>query len=206
VLASRRRSAAYEPIAAPVLHGERYGGRPVYFSDVIVAADSDVRSFADLRGRSFAYNEPSSHSGYGVVRYKLVTLGETHGFFGSVVRSGAHYRSIEMVASGGVDASAIDSQVLALELRDQPRLHERLRVIDSLGPSTIQPVVAARHVPGLVRARVREALLRMGDDPAARSFLDRGLVARFAAADSASYDDVRAMTRAAEQAHFLVLR
>jgi phosphonate transport system substrate-binding protein len=206
VLASRRRSAAYEPIAAPVLQGERYEGRPVYFSDVIVGADSDARSFADLRGRSFAYNEPSSHSGYGVVRYKLVTLGETQGFFGRVVRSGAHYRSIEMVASGEVDASAIDSQVLALELRDQPRLHERLRVIDSLGPSTIQPVVAARHVPGRIQEWVREALLRMGDDPAARSFLDRGLVARFAAADSASYDDIREMTRAAEEAHFLVLR
>jgi phosphonate transport system substrate-binding protein len=205
VLASRRRSAAYEPIAAPVLQGERYAGRPVYFSDVIVGADSDARSFADLRGRSFAYNEPSSHSGYGVVRYELVKMGETHGFFGRVVQSGAHFRSIEMVASGEVDASAIDSQVLALELRDRPELRDRLRVIDALGPSTIQPVVAARHVAADVLERVREALLRIGDDPVARGFLDRGLIARFVTADSASYDDIRRMTRAAEEAHFLVL-
>lgn len=206
MLASRRRSAAYEPIAAPVLQGDRYAGKPVYFSDVIVGVDSDARSFADLRGRSFAYNEPSSHSGYGVVRYELVSLGETHGFFGRVVQSGAHFRSIEMVASGEVEASAIDSQVLALELRDRPEVRSRLRVIGALGPSTIQPVVAARHVSADVRERVRGALLRIGDDPAARGFLDSGLIARFVTADSASYDDVRRMTRAAEEAHFLVLK
>jgi phosphonate transport system substrate-binding protein len=206
VLASRRRSAAYEPIAAPVLNGERYAGRPIYFSDVIVSAGSDARSFADLRGRSFAYNEPPSHSGYGVVRYTLVTMGETHGFFGRVVQSGAHFRSIEMVASGEVEASAIDSQVLSLELRDRPELASKLRVIDMLGPSTIQPVVAARRVSAVVREGVRAALLGMGDDPSAREFLDRGLIERFVRADPASYDDIRRMTRAAEDAHFLVLR
>lgn len=206
MLASRRRSAAYEPISAPVLQGDRYAGRPVYFSDVIVGIDSDVHSFADLRGRSFAYNETSSHSGFGVVRYELVRVGETHGFFGRVVQSGAHFRSIEMVASGEVDASAIDSQVLALELREKPELHQQLRVIGSLGPSTIQPVVAARHVPTHVTDRVRESLTRIGGDPAARDFLDRGLISRFVTVDSASYDDIRRMTRAAEEAHFLMLR
>jgi phosphonate transport system substrate-binding protein len=193
-------------MVAPVLQGARYGRRPVYFSDVIVPADSDAGCFRDLRGRSFAYNEPSSHSGYGVVRYKLVTLGETGGFFGRVVPSGAHRTSIAMVAAGEVDASAIDSQVLAVEFRDQPELRERLRVIDALGPSTIQPVVAATHVPAELREQVRELFLRMGDDPAAHDFLDRGFIERLARVDGESYDDVRAMVRAAEESHLVVLR
>ncbi len=189
-----------------MLQGDRYAGRPVYFSDVIVRADNDARSFADLRGSLFAINEPSSHSGYGVVRYRLVTMGETGGFFGRVVESGAHFRSIAMVASGAVDAAAIDSQVLALELREHPELAGQLRVIDALGPSTIQPVVAARHVSAAVRDQVRDAFVRMGDDPSARTFLDRGLIARFVAAGDATYDDIRCMVHAAEDAHFLVLK
>src|SRR5215210_1749342 len=40
-----------ELLAAPVLRGTRYGGRPIYFSDVIVRADSPFRSFSELRGR-----------------------------------------------------------------------------------------------------------------------------------------------------------
>src|SRR5437773_2788122 len=35
----RRRGPVVEPLVAPVLQGPRYGGRPVYFSDVIVHRD-----------------------------------------------------------------------------------------------------------------------------------------------------------------------
>jgi phosphonate transport system substrate-binding protein len=130
------------PVAAPVLEGERYGGRPIYFSDVIVHRDSPFRSFLDLRGGSWAYNEPLSHSGYGITRYHLVTLGETSGFFGEVVEAGFHQEAIRMVARGEIDGSAIDSQVLAVELRGQPELAEQVRVVEALGPSSIQPVAA----------------------------------------------------------------
>ena len=70
--------------------GDRYGGRPIYFSDVIVHRDSPFRSFLDLRGHSWAYNEPLSHSGYGITRYHLLELGETGGFFSEVVEAGFH--------------------------------------------------------------------------------------------------------------------
>jgi len=93
-----------------VLDGDRYGGRPIYFSDVIVHRDSAFRSFADLRGRSWAYNEPLSHSGYGITRYHLLRMGETGGYFGEVIEAGFHEESIRMVARGEVHASAIDSQ------------------------------------------------------------------------------------------------
>jgi len=37
-----RRPPPVEPLAAPVLTGDRYAGRPVYFSDVIVRRDSPI--------------------------------------------------------------------------------------------------------------------------------------------------------------------
>src|SRR5262249_5720698 len=75
----------FEPIAAPVLAGARYGSRPVYYSDVIVRRDSALRSFADLRGRTWAYNEKLSQSGYGITRYHLARLGEMGGYFGRLI-------------------------------------------------------------------------------------------------------------------------
>src|SRR5437016_5620673 len=41
-----RRPPPVEPLAAPVLAGARYGGRPVYFSDVVVRRDNPARSLA----------------------------------------------------------------------------------------------------------------------------------------------------------------
>jgi phosphonate transport system substrate-binding protein len=193
-------------IAAPVLQGDRYGGRPVYFSDVIVGRDAPFRSFADLKGASWAYNEPRSHSGYGITRYTLVRMGETAGFFGRVVEAGFHQDAIRMVASGEIEASAIDSQVLDVELRDHPELAERIRVIESLGPSTIQPVTVARRLPEEQRREIRAALLEMGDHPDGRRALALGMVRRFVPADDASYGDIREMLEACESAGFMELR
>ncbi len=203
---ARRPDAPLVPLAAPVLMGERYGGQPVYFSDVIVRRDSPFRCFADLRGCTWSYNEPQSHSGYGVTRYWLVRLGQTRGFFGRVVQAGWHERSIRLVAAGEVDASAIDSQVLAVALRDHPELAGLLRVIDTFGPSTIQPVVAARRLAASLRSDIRAVLLELGDDSEARRHLAHGFVERFAAVDDPDYDDIRAMLAAAEAAEFLTLR
>jgi phosphate/phosphite/phosphonate ABC transporter binding protein len=195
-----------ELLAAPVLRGERYGGRPVYFSDVIVHVDSPYRSFSDLRNRSWAYNNPDSHSGYNVTRHRLVSLGETRGFFGRVVEAGSHQRSIRMVCGGEVDAAAIDSQVLAVELRDHPELGTQLRVIDALGPAGIQPVVAASRLPDELKAAVKAALLAMGDDPDVTAGLAHGFVERFAPVTDEDYGDVRAMLVAAEDSGFLTLK
>ena len=48
----RENPAAVEAIAAPIVQGERYDRRPVYFSDVIVPANSPAAAFGDLRRRS----------------------------------------------------------------------------------------------------------------------------------------------------------
>jgi phosphonate transport system substrate-binding protein len=195
-----------EPLAAPVLAGDRYGGQPIYFSDVVVRRDSPFRSFAELRGRSWCYNESQSQSGYGITRYHLVQLGETGGFFGEVVEAGWHERSLRLVCSGEVDATAIDSQVLAIALRDQPRLAAELRILDSLGPSTIQPIVAARRLCPSLRADLRSVLVEMHQHDLAREPLAHGFVERFVPVSDGDYDDIRAMQSASEAANFLVLR
>ena len=203
---ARQPSPPVELLAAPVLQGARYEGRPIYFSDVIVHTDSRHRSCSDLRGCSWAYNDLDSHSGYNVTRHRLVQMGEVGGYFGRVVEGGSHQRSIRLVCNGEVDAAAIDSQVLAVELRDHPALKNQLRVIDTLGPAGIQPVVAASRLPDALKADIRDVLLDMGDDPVARAGLAPGFIERFVTVTDEDYDDVRAMLTAAEDAGFMTLR
>jgi phosphonate transport system substrate-binding protein len=195
-----RHSAPVEPLAAPVLVGARYGGRPIYYSDVIVRHDSPITCLEELRGRSWAYNEPTSHSGHTVTLYSLVTIGARPGFLGPVVEAAFHQRAIRMVHSGSVDAAAIDSQVLAIELRNHPRLADGLRAIGAFGPSTIQPVVAASRLPDQLKDQVREILVTLAGDPAARPILAYGLIDRFTPVGDAAYDDIRAMLATIEAA------
>jgi phosphonate transport system substrate-binding protein len=187
-----------ELLAAPVMRGARYGGRPVYFSDVVVRRGSSIGCFADLRGASWAYNEPASQSGYNLTRYHLARLGETGGYFGRLVEAGAHEASIRMVAGGTVDASAIDSTVLELELARHPELKPLLRVIHTFGPSAIPPAVVSTRVPRAIRRALRDALLRMHADPDGERALDLGNVCRFAPVRDRHYDGIRRMYRAAQ--------
>ena len=182
-----------EPVVAPVLLGPRYGGEPIYFSDVVVPADGPARVFADLRGGRWAFNERGSHSGYLVTLERLARMGEDSGFFTEWVDAGFHEEAIRRVAAGTVDGAAIDSQVLAVILDREPGLAQRLRVIDSLGPSPIQPLVAGPHVPGEVREQVAAVLLGMGSDAADGAVLRAAHVERFVSVDDGGYDGIRRM-------------
>ena len=202
----RQVPAPMEALVAPVLTDPRCAGKPIYFSDVIVRRDSPFQTFADLRGCRWAYNEPESQSGYGITRYTLLRRGETGGFFGEVIEAGFHQRAIQMVLDGEIDAAAIDWQVLAVERRDHPDVSEQLRVIDAFGPSTIQPVAVAPHLPDDLKAGLRAVFTTMHDDPAARAVLERGFIERFVAVTDSDYDDIRAMLAACEAADFLILK
>lgn len=185
-------------LAAPVMAGTRYGGRPIYFSDVVVRRYSHIRRFADLRGASWAYNEPGSQSGYHVTRYHLARLGETGRYFGRTVGSGGHVRSLQMILAGEIDASAIDSTVLEWELARDPTLAGRIRVIETLGPSPIPPLVVAGEQGLALREQLRAALLALPATAEGRAILASGGLERFAAVGDSDYDAIREMKAAAQ--------
>jgi phosphonate transport system substrate-binding protein len=188
-----------ELVAAPVMQHPRYQQRPIYFSDVIVHRDSEHYSFADLRGVSWAYNEPHSQSGYNVTRYHLARLGESRGYFGRVVEAGSHLQAIEMVLERRIEASAIDSTVLELELKARPQLKTELRVIETLGPSPIPPWVVTTNVPPELREAIRKVFWQMHETVEGRAILKQGQVMKMVRVKDRDYDPIREMARAAEQ-------
>ncbi|HZD58462.1 MAG TPA: PhnD/SsuA/transferrin family substrate-binding protein [Anaerolineales bacterium] len=184
-----------ELLAAPVMRPPRYRNQPVYYSDVVVHRESRFQSFADLRGASWAYNEPHSHSGFNLTRYQLARLGETFNYFGDVIPSGAHDRSLQLIIERQIEASAIDSTVLELVLALRPDLENTIRIIDTWGPSPIPPWVIRTDLPPEVRNSIRQALLQMHSDPCGRQILDQGQIDHFIQVVDRDYDAVREMAR-----------
>jgi len=164
---------------APVFEDARALGRPVYFCDVVVRGDGPIRSFAELRGHSWAYNDACSLSGYYGLLNKLAEVGEDEGFFERMFRSGSHLNSIESVVRGEADAAAIDSNVLSMKLREVPDLRERLRVIESWGPFPIQPVVVRSALHPELKEDLRTSLLMVDADPLTRRLVSGFGLKRF---------------------------
>ena len=185
--------SSIELLAAPVLHGERYQRRPIYFSDVVVRKDSPYTSFDDLRGCDWAYNQRTSHSGWNIVCYNLRQHGETFDYFSELVETGSHLRSLSLVLDGVLDATAIDSQVLDVFCLQHPEQAKSLRVVETFGPSPIPPVVIASTLGPDLKRRVLDILLTLHEDSIAASALYQGAIERFVRVCNQDYNLIRKM-------------
>ncbi len=161
-----------ELLPALVPSDPRAKGQPVYFADVVVRADSQVRMFDELRGTRWAYNDRNSRSGW----FSMLERAGSGEFFGELLHAGSHLNSLEFVSDGRADAAAIDSNVLALHSR------EDLRVIESWGPFPIQPSIIRRALPAAEKQRIARALLSIKRE----ELLPHGF-AGFAAIDESVY-------------------
>jgi phosphate/phosphite/phosphonate ABC transporter binding protein len=184
-----------------VFQDSRTPGRPVYFSEMIVRRGSPVGSFLDLRGGSWAYNDPCSLSGYYSLLEKLGRLGEDEGFFKRVVYSGSHLNSMEMVVRGDIDAAAIDSNVLKIKLKSSPELGEQLRVLESWGPFPVQPIVLRSDLHPDLKDRLHAGLLTINADPRTSPTLARFGLERFAPVTYEHYAPEEQALRKCERAY-----
>jgi phosphonate transport system substrate-binding protein len=206
VMLHDRPDPAADLLVVPLMKAPRYKGQPKYYSDLIVRNDSPYQTIQDLKGRTYVYNDELSNSGYNLPRYRLVQLGLTHGFFGKVTRSGSHEESIRMVASGQADASFVDSLVLDYDREKRLGHAHEVRVIESVGPAGICPLVVSTKLSAGVSEKIRKHLSTMHEDPAGRKILDDALLDRFVIVDDSNYDDIRMMKAAAEKAGFTTIR
>ena len=185
------RGVPLQLLVAPVMAERRYRNRPVYFSDVVVRADSSFRSFGDLRGARWSINEPDSVSGCKSTAYRLALLGENWRYFGDVRESGGHHISLDWILDGEIDASAIDSTMLETELRLRPELADRIRIIDVFGPMMQPPWVIGGHVSAEIRDTLQHAMATMHTDPAGHQILADAGIARFQIMTDHDYDPIR---------------
>lgn len=192
-------SPPVELLGAPVFGDARNGGRAVYFSEVVVRRDSPARSFEDLLGCSWAYNDDRSLSGYYSLLEKLSEAGGRGA--GKLRHSGSHLDSLQLVARGGVDAAAIDSNVLALQLSSEPGLGRELRILESWGPYAVQPVVVRTSLDRDTRALLRESLLGNGAGPEIPISLASFGLQRFAPVVPEDYAAERQTLRACHNAY-----
>jgi len=183
----------WELLAAPVPDETRYQHRPVYFSDMVVRRDHPATDFEGLRGSRLAINEPGSWSGYHALRYQLARFCEHPGFFSTVMASGAHQQSLEWILRGRADTAAIDSTVMDALTRQNHALVHRLRVVTSIGPTPMPPWVAQRGLEPDLRARLRELLLGMHEDPEGAAILAAHGMAFFAPVGDDDYRPLRSM-------------
>lgn len=193
VMEERTRLWHYEPVAAPVMRGRRYGGQPVYFADLIVHASSNLYTLGDALGRRWAVNETSSFSGYHMLCCRLAQRGMVPRVIGQIVETGSHLQSLNAVLQQTADFATIDSTVWDAFVTQRPEQAGQLRVIATLGPFPAPPVVVSTTAPAALGHTVRNVLLELHTTSGATRTLNALHIDRFAPVTNASYEPIRAL-------------
>jgi phosphonate transport system substrate-binding protein len=186
--------AGHDRDAMDLLVVPEIDGETVYRSVIIVPASSRAENLEDLRGGTFAFTDPMSHTGRVYPTYALLQQGETpEEFFDEMMFTYGHDRSIQAVAAQIVDGAAVDNLVLVHMLKRDPSLVDKIRVISTSPPFGIPPVVVPSSTPASVRALFTRLLIDLEFEPEGPMILASLGVDRFVLGSDGAYDGVRLM-------------
>lgn len=176
---------------------------PGYTSFVAVRQDDPARAIGDLRGRRAAANERGSQSGWNALRALVAPLAEDGRFFGAVIFTGAHLRSMVAVRRGEADVAAVDCVTFALAARDQPEATHGLRILCRTAPGVPGlPLITGAATPPADVERLRDALRAAAADPALSDARAGMLLRGFAVLPPEAYEACLAMERGAVAAGY----
>jgi len=177
-------------VAAPIPSPARYGGRPVYFTDMVVRADSTFERLEDTFGGTVGYTLADSMSGGVAFRHHLAPYRARRGtrLYREAVGNLIHARGvIEALAAGRIDIGPLDSYYHDLLRHNDPAFAGQVRTIASTAARPIPPLIATVDLDAATQARLRDALRAAVRAPELRAETERLLLVDFAVPEADSY-------------------
>ena len=186
-------------VAAPLPSASRYGGEPVYCTDVVVATGSSHRTIDDTFGGIVGYTLAESMSGAVALREFLLPLRAARGprLYRGAVGGLINARGvIGAIVAGRIDVGPLDSYSHDLLRQYDPTLAAQVRTIASTPMRPIPSLVATASIGPESLKRLRDALVGMRRASELAEAMSRLQLAGFAVPDAAGYDVLPAIARA----------
>ena len=185
----------------PIVQGQQANGSLGYRSCLMVHSDSDIFSPEDIAGKTFAFNDPNSTSGYLVPSaFFLMEMGiDPKTYFSKLTFSGSHEASIIAVANKKVDVASTNLPDLQQLVREGKVPRAALRVIWVSKLIPLDPVVIRKDLPASLRTAIQDSLATM-KTRSPQAFVEGGaFLGGFAKADDSKYQIIRDLNDAAKK-------
>ncbi|PWK58098.1 phosphonate ABC transporter substrate-binding protein [Roseicyclus mahoneyensis] len=196
----------------PIFVGSEADASTGYVAMMYVRADSDIQTLDDMEGRSLAYADPNSTSGYLVPQFELGRMGITDDYFSQTGFGGGHEQAVIAVLNGQYDAGVTWTSGQGEHAEGYTRGNFRtmvnnglvdmndLRVIWTSGIIPNGPAVIRTGVPDEARQIVYDYLLTQHEtDPACYTAFSMGEGQGWVPVDHEFYEGVIAMREATTQ-------
>jgi len=181
---------------ARIVAKNQWHGKTTFTSRIYVRKDSGIKTLEDLRGKTMAFVDPASSSGYIYPMVLLIQKGlvknrDPKTFFREVTFAGSHDASMRALLNGHVDAIASFDMAREQYLKD-PAERERLAFVAETPPIPEAGIAAREKLDPALFAKVREALLKIASPTHAALLRRLYDIDGFEPAEDREYDPVRA--------------
>ncbi|WP_137009366.1 putative selenate ABC transporter substrate-binding protein [Aquitalea aquatilis] len=170
-----------------------------FTSKFIVNAAVGAKSLQDLKGKSFAFGSASSTSGHLMPRYFLQKEGiKPETFFKNVAYSGAHDATVAWVASGKVDAGALNASVWEKLVQSGKVDGNKVKLLATTPAFYDYNWTVRGNLDKKLQARISAAFLKLDSkNPQDKAILDLQRASRFIPTKADNYKGIEAAAEAA---------
>jgi phosphonate transport system substrate-binding protein len=185
----------------PIVQIRHSNGSLGYRSCLIVHTDSDIFSPEDISGKTFAFNDPNSTSGYLVpMTMFLNEMGiNPKQHFSKLTFSGSHEASILAVMNKKVEVASTnlpDVQQLTGEGK-VPRGALRIIWVSKLIPN--DPIVVRKDLPDSLRQAIQDALVAMQEKHPEVFAAAGSIIGGFQKVDDTKYQVIRELNETSKR-------
>jgi phosphonate transport system substrate-binding protein len=187
---------AHREAKATIVAKNQWHGKTSFTARFYVRKESGLKTLEDLRGKTIAFVDPASSSGYIYPMVMLIQRGlvqnrDPKTFFRDVMFAGSHDASMRALLNGHVDAIASFDMAREQYLKTEAE-RERLTWVAETPPIPEAGIAAREGLPPATFARVRAALLQI-KGPSHAALLKRLYdIDGFEPAEDSEYAPVRA--------------
>jgi phosphonate transport system substrate-binding protein len=169
------------------------------FRSVFITSDPSIQTLADLKGKDVSFGSQSSTSGHLMPRSFLLQAGiDPDKDFRRVAFSGAHDATIAAVASGKVQAGALNISVWEKFVADGKVDTSKVRVFYTTPPYYDYNWTVHADMPAAQREKLTQALLGLNKaTPEGKEILELQRATRFVPTKADNYKGIEAAARSA---------
>jgi phosphonate transport system substrate-binding protein len=169
------------------------------FRSVFITSEPGINSLADLKGKDVSFGSQSSTSGHLMPRSFLLAAGvNPDKDFKRVAYSGAHDATIAAVASGKVQAGALNISVWDKFVADKKVDAGKVRVFYTTPPYYDYNWTVHADMPAALREKLTQAFLGLSRDTAeGKEILDLQRATRFVPSTVDNYKGIETAARSA---------
>lgn len=169
------------------------------FKSVFITSDPDIQGLADLKGKDVSFGSQSSTSGHLMPRSFLLQAGlNPDKDFNRVAYSGAHDATIAAVASGKVQAGALNISVWERFVAEKKVDTRRVRVFFTTPPYYDYNWSVHADMPAATREKLTQAFLALNRNTAeGKQILELQRATRFVPTKAGNYQGIEAAAQSA---------